>query len=450
MHEGSVATTEASSNRGRGFARRIAPLLAVGDVLVYWAMVWVAFEVRFLGHPSAYNVQAAYRLIPWGTVALLVVFWLSRLYVVPPESPEKTREQLVTAVTLQTMALGALTFLLGALGFPRTILLIGWPLNLLGLTLWRSGANRWVAGLLPVERVLVITTTLEEAQLALERLEGSGIPREVMVTHELPDGDTLAQADTVVMGTGLSDQEKQDLAMQAFARGIRVAVVPSVYEILLMGARLQQYGDLPTIELTGFALPVELQAYKRAMDLVLGLMLLVVLSPVLLLISALVVLTSGFPVIYRQERVGLGGRPFTLYKFRTMVPGAESGTGPVLATPGDPRVTRLGRWLRRFHLDELPQLVNVILGEMSLVGPRPERPPFVEQFSREYQAYPTRLLVKAGITGLAQVNGQYETRMQDKVRLDLVYARRYTIATDFLLLVRTIARAIAEGISGQR
>ena len=184
------------------------------------------------------------------------------------------------------------------------------------------------------------------------------------------------------------------------------------------------------------------EALKRAVDLSGGAVLVVVCAPIMALVAALIKLDSRGSIMFSQERVGRYGRPFTIRKFRTMVHNAESSTGPVWARPeDDPRVTRLGRFLRRTHLDELPQLFNVITGHMSLVGPRPERPCFVETLRQAVPAYDSRHFVKPGMTGLAQVHYRYDQSLQDvrrKVRFDLLYVRRMCLSLDLRILAWTM------------
>ena len=185
-------------------------------------------------------------------------------------------------------------------------------------------------------------------------------------------------------------------------------------------------------------------AVKRALDVVLASLLLLLLSPLLLVVALLVRLTSRGPALHRQERVGLDGRVFTMLKFRTMVEGAESATGPVFAVPGDPRRTPAGPFLRRFSLDELPQLWNVLRGDMSLVGPRPERPEFVEQFRRSLPGYMLRHSLRSGVTGWAQVNGlRGRSGIEERLAFDLDYARRWSLLFDVEILLRTVLQVLA-------
>ena len=182
---------------------------------------------------------------------------------------------------------------------------------------------------------------------------------------------------------------------------------------------------------------------KCVFDIAVAGILLALLSPVIGVVALLIRLCNGPGVIFRQVRVGKGGRLFLMYKFRTMKPDAEAETGPIWAAENDPRCTRLGRILRRTYLDELPQLLNVIKGEMSLVGPRPERPHFVEQLSCQLPEYSKRLEVKPGITGLAQVEYGAEHNLSDtrtKLDLDLTYIRKMCWSTDFRILLATLGK----------
>jgi lipopolysaccharide/colanic/teichoic acid biosynthesis glycosyltransferase len=184
---------------------------------------------------------------------------------------------------------------------------------------------------------------------------------------------------------------------------------------------------------------------KRGLDCVLAATLLVVSAPVVLAAMALVKLTSRGPMTYTQTRVGYGGRPFTIYKIRTMIDNCESLTGPRWAVPGDPRVTAVGGLLRKLHIDELPQLVNVLRGEMSLVGPRPERPEFVTQLERDIPHYQARHAVVPGITGLAQLHLPPDTEVahvERKLTHDLYYARHVGLWLDLTILAGTALKVL--------
>ena len=201
------------------------------------------------------------------------------------------------------------------------------------------------------------------------------------------------------------------------------------------------------------------EALSRAMNLALGGIALALLSPLFVLVAIAIKLTSRGPIFYTQTRVGidrrgrrelairerrlqdLGGAAFTIFKFRSMYVNAEGKSGAVWATVNDPRVTPLGRFMRKFRVDELPQLINVVKGDMNIVGPRPERPSIVARLREDIREYPLRQRVKPGITGLAQINQNYDSCLEDvrsKVRYDLEYLRRQSLAEDLLIMAKTI------------
>ncbi|MCE9637255.1 MAG: exopolysaccharide biosynthesis polyprenyl glycosylphosphotransferase [Planctomycetes bacterium] len=223
-----------------------------------------------------------------------------------------------------------------------------------------------------------------------------------------------------------------------------VRLVPDLGDAVLVNAGAAMVGGIPIISLHERPHYGWRAASKRALDAVLALALLVVLSPVLVVVALLVMATSPGPVVFIQERMGLDGRAFRMLKFRTMRVGAEDASGPVFARPSDPRTTRVGRFLRRFSLDELPQLWNVLLGEMSLVGPRPERAPFIEEFRGRFPGYMLRHTVKAGMTGWAQVHGlRGGCSLEDRLRYDLEYVDRWSLSFDIEILARTAYQVVA-------
>ncbi|NQU44951.1 sugar transferase [bacterium] len=237
---------------------------------------------------------------------------------------------------------------------------------------------------------------------------------------------------------------RRELLGKAFAecqkRMVEVKIVPDVTELLFSHVSIEEVDGLPILGLRSTPLQGWHVILKRGFDLFGSGLLLLLFAPVMLLLAALVKRDSSGPVFYRQQRVGADGRHFWLIKFRTMLVDAEKQTGPVFSTPDDPRQTRIGRLLRQTHLDELPQLLNVLKGEMSLVGPRPERPFFVEQFRAEIPWYMARHRIKSGMTGWAQVSGQtgYEGTISERLRHDLVYIENWSVLFDLKVLFLTL------------
>jgi Undecaprenyl-phosphate glucose phosphotransferase len=222
---------------------------------------------------------------------------------------------------------------------------------------------------------------------------------------------------------------------------VGIHLLPDAYGLASMRGGIEEFEGVPIIHLRESPLYGWNGVIKRGLDLVVGSLALVLLSPVLLGVALAVKLTSPGPALLRQERMGLDGRAFSMLKFRTMRADAEAESGPVWATPDDQRRTRIGAVLRRFSLDELPQLLNVLRGDMSLVGPRPERPVFVETFRHRIPGYMLRHKVKAGMTGWAQINGwRGNTSLEKRIEYDLYYIERWSLGFDLAILVKTIWR----------
>lgn len=232
------------------------------------------------------------------------------------------------------------------------------------------------------------------------------------------------------------------LRIMSLCVGSRVIfrIVPDLYDIVSGHKTGQVYG-FPLIRLFPEPMDAGQRFLKRLFDIVISFVVLMGFLPLWILVAVSIKLTSRGPVLFRQRRIGKGGKKFVLYKYRSMIEDAEKDTGPVWAQKGDRRVTKVGRVLRRIRLDEIPQLVNVLKGEMSLVGPRPERPYFVKKLAQEIPLYSRRLNVKPGLTGWAQIKHNYDASLDDvreKVKYDLYYIENMSLSLDLKILTRTI------------
>ena len=222
---------------------------------------------------------------------------------------------------------------------------------------------------------------------------------------------------------------------------VDVKVVPDLLQVIALRARLEDLDGIPVININDVPLQGFNSIVKRTIDVLISLAALVVLTIPFAVIAALIKLTSRGPVFYRQERMGLDGTAFMIYKFRSMYDDAERETGPVFASDNDPRRTPIGKVLRRSNIDELPQLYNALRGEMSIVGPRPERPNFVAQFKHRIPQYMLRHKVKAGITGWAQVNGwRGNTSIEKRIEYDLYYIENWSVRLDLKIMWLTVLR----------
>lgn len=247
---------------------------------------------------------------------------------------------------------------------------------------------------------------------------------EVILTHDTFQHDLIPDLITTINGSP-----------------VIIQILPDMAEAVTGLGRTENIYGLPLIRVNPDIMAPWMAAAKRLGDLLAASAVIMLTFPLLLVIGLLVKLGSTGPAIFSQERVGYKGRHFTIHKFRTMFDNAEENSGPVWATPNDPRITPLGRFLRRFRLDELPQMWNILNGDMSFVGPRPERPHFVDLLKEEFAFYHRRLLVRPGLTGWAQIRGNYDNSLDDvgsKLKNDLFYIENMSIRLDLKILLLTI------------
>jgi len=444
-------------------------ILAAGDLLACLLAYLFAFVLRMLvpfpwtqGYlPYIRFGEVQHHWVEMLAAQLLVLYFLGLYETRAVMHPRHHLGAVVAAAMLQALLLVAVYFFRQDLLFPRSILVVLAVLNGALLFGWRVGCRRMMRRW-PRRRVLVVGSNVAATEV-LQTIRGHGwLGLDVVGTvvdggngarpptladvpvvgtrDELPLLLERHQVDEVIIAsdTGWQDELLDELARRAASRA-RISVVPSPFEILIGRRETLRLHDIPLIEVLDDTPADGAGALvKRIVDVTLAVVLVAVAAPVLLAVAAAIGLTSTGPVIYRQTRVGKDGRAFVMYKFRTMHAEAERATGPVLARRHDPRVTALGRLLRGTRLDEFPQLWNVLRGDMSFVGPRPERPEFVERFEREVRGYASRLRVRPGLTGYAQVNGEYHTSAPTKLKYDLAYIHNRSLWLDFRILSETV------------
>lgn len=257
--------------------------------------------------------------------------------------------------------------------------------------------------------------------------------RDIITRHEIQDVLVAIEAE--------HRQDLVDVIAKVDYPDISLKLLPDFYQLVSGLNKTNQIFGLPIIEISPEPLPLWAKILKKLFDVVFSAVVLILLLPFLVIIAILIKATSEGPAIFRQKRVGMNEKTFTIYKFRTMYEDAEAESGPAWATENDPRITKIGYWLRRLRIDEIPQFLNVIKGDMSLVGPRPERPHFVNQFRTQIPLYSRRHRVRPGITGWAQVKWKYDTSFDDvkeKTKYDLYYVENVSLKMDAKILINTI------------
>ena len=248
----------------------------------------------------------------------------------------------------------------------------------------------------------------------------------------------MEQADNIYLFCSLTKELKSKIFSYCTFEGKRLYIVPEIFEITLRNSEVTFIGDIPVLTIEDFQLTESQRFAKRLADIVCSIIGIIVTLPITLLVSIGIKYEDKGPVLYKQERSGLNGRLFKVVKFRSMVVDAEKESGAVMAIENDQRITKIGTIMRSARIDEIPQFLNVLMGSMSLVGPRPERPVFVEKYNDKYPEYHLRQTVKPGITGLAQVKGNYTTSAENKLKFDLMYIKNYSMLLDIKILFQTV------------
>ena len=438
------------------------PAALAGDLVVAAFCLYAAFLLRtHVALPGTEGLlppeKVRYTFVNVALVMAAQAFFLSLfgLYRARERFREPLARLLLPALFFELLALSAVYFLAFAQNylFPRSVLLVYILLDGVVLALWRTALDR----IFPQgSRRAVIVGSGRAASLiadAIRRHPWTGVEVLGVVGPEpagaadLPLLGPVERLTEIVERVGADEvivtpeeASWKDQISERVPRGFQadLLVWPSPFETMIGRLRFRIVGDLPLLEANMKPHEGVAGAIKRAFDVVVSAAGLIVASPILLAAAIAVAATSRGGVFYQQERVGREGRPFRLWKLRTMRREAEEETGAVLSAPGDPRVTPVGRWLRATRFDEIPQLWNVLAGDMSLVGPRPERPEFTRQFAETVAGYRLRLSARPGLTGLAQVSGDYATEPEIKLRYDLAYLNNWSLGLDLSILLRTL------------
>jgi len=451
--------------------RRLDFWVRFTTIVVDMAMASAAFYLSYLLR-NALPIPTRLHLGPFSdyvpqqvifVLSLLGTFFVLRLYHLHRGgSRVDLLYRLLSGTSIAALVATALSFLVSRpdQDLTRGLVIYNWALSLILVALGRALVT-WVSNYLHrryPERLLLVGTG-DVAQMVLQKTQQGRLGYRVI---GFVDGDSPATeiAGVPVLGTradlgrivrqqhaeevvialpNASHDELLDMISACENERATVRIFPDLFQIIATELEISDLDGLPLLQVRNVALRGWKATVKRAMDIVGSSVALVVLSPLMMLVALAIRLESKGPVFYAQTRVGLDGKPFPCLKFRSMRVDAEAATGPVWATENDPRRTKVGNVLRRTSIDELPQFINVLLGEMSLVGPRPERPVFVEQFKAVVPRYMDRHKEKAGMTGWAQVNGlRGDTSIVERTKYDIYYIENWSILFDIKIMVRTV------------
>ena len=426
-------------------------VLKVLELILYICIIHFGYYIAFkleLFSPLGYdqrNIEAYIKIMPYITISIIFILLFNNVF----KMIKKSFIEIIATMSIVSIMINIITlsiaFFSREFALPRSLIVQAVFIHL-GLLvtikyifvqiLRKSRGIKEILIVAPIESKEIIVTKILSSSNNMDRVR-------YYVDPEKGDYDKLIyKVDKIFISDLLDTKVKDEIITKSITLNKSLYIVPKTFEIAIYNSDIIQFSDIPTFKVENLQLSLEKMVTKRIFDIIFSLMGIIVFSPLILITSLLILVTDGRPVFYTQERVTINNKKFRIIKFRSMVKDAEKTTGAVWASHNDDRVTPIGKLIRRFWLDELPQLFNVLKGDMSLVGPRPERPFFIDEFSKDIPNFNYRLTVKAGVTGLAQILGKYSTTPEYKIKYDLMYIRNASIYYDILIIVETIKKII--------
>ncbi len=321
-------------------------------------------------------------------------------------------------------------------------LILGMLFQFVVIVVWAFISGYIIRNIYPAKNVVMLYGSEKPARMLMEKMSSRADKYRFAEMINVDKGfdyitSRLDRYDAVVI-CDTPNEIRNDLLKYCFRHSIRTYLVPKISDIIVRGGENMELFDSPLILSRNYGLSIEQRFIKRTFDIILSSVGIIIASPFMLITAIAIKLCDKGPVLYKQKRLTIDHKEFNLLKFRSMVVNAESDGIARLASNNDSRVTPVGKIIRKIRFDELPQLFNIFKGDMSVVGPRPERPEISEQYEKQMPEFSFRLKVKAGLTGNAQVVGKYNTTPYDKLKLDLMYIEKFSISFDILLILKTI------------
>lgn len=441
--------------QGRNFPMSRKLILLLGDVsitiLVYlFVTTFILKRGSLLSNFDLYQGMLLVQVILTG-----LLFNINGLYTIERKRFAEILLSVAVSMASVFILMMALTFFIREFALSRGVLLWSAALDFLLLAVWRYVSWRFIIGQQVIRGVMILGSE-EECTHVYNRLRMQpqlAMELKAVCTDLLKsDWERAAEAmDVLIICSDMRLKDKARIVHYCNTHNKQALLIPNSYEVFCSGAELDKIDDIPLFRPQQLNPTLEQRSLKRLLDIAVALFGFVCALPFMIAAAIAIKLFDPGPVLYSQVRTGRYEKPFRVYKFRTMRVDAEKHSGPMLAQENDPRITKLGRFLRAVRLDELPQIWNVLVGDMSIVGPRPERPFFVEQFKKEIPEYAYRHNVKPGITGMAQVYGKYNTTAYDKLVYDLMYIQHCSIKMDLIIIIQTVrvlfTKSATEGAS---
>ncbi len=435
-----------------GFNRTFKFGAAFVDILLYHLSFILTFLIRYTGARPTFNYSAYLSALPYIMIAFVIINIFSGIYTLYNKRFIDMFSTTLISQVMMSVIVTAMTFYGRWFAFPRSIILLNLFVSTIVLFIWRVILLELYIKNSGTSKVMIIGDKANCAQ-AVANFKSSQSRQykvqSVSVDNYMKNIKNHVDEIDVFYFLGFQSLTQQNEILSYLTLKDKRIFLDTTFEnILRVNNRIMNIDDESLITISKFEISPENDTIKRIFDVVISLFMIIITSPIMLGAAIAIKLNSKGPILYKQVRVTKGQKEFEIYKFRSMRTDAEELSGPVLADAEDPRITTVGKYLRSLRIDELPQLFNVLKGEMSLIGPRPERPFFVEQFQKENPYYYLRHTVRAGITGYAQVYGKYSTGYNHKLRFDLLYIKNYSLIMDIQILFQTV-KILFDKVSSQ-
>ena len=413
--------------------------ILVGILTAVFAYVWYAYY-------STQIILPYYRRGNWVliTIYALLVWLFFRVYGGFKLGYLKKTDMLYSQLISITAVDFVAYFLISLIGrdFMRvTPMIVLTLIDLCFISVWTLVIGKIYFIIYPPRKLIILYGSHQAAALVLkmsQRVDKYMICESISINEPEDKIRELILKYEGVIICDIPAELRNDYLKFCYENSVRAYIAPKISDIIIRGADDIRLFDTPLLLCRNYGLDVEQRTLKRLFDIVFSLFAILFFSPIMIFSAIAIKLHDGGPILFKQKRLTIDGKVFNVLKFRSMVVDAEKLSGPVLASEDDPRITPIGKFLRKFRLDELPQLLNILKGDMSVVGPRPERPELSEEYKKEMPEFEFRLKVKAGLTGYAQVIGVYDTVPYDKLKMDLMYIENYSFRMDLQIILMTI------------
>ncbi|WP_257675386.1 sugar transferase [Clostridium felsineum] len=414
-------------------------LSIVLEIFIVAFSIYLAYMVKFKFSPPKFNYAPFERSLPFTVIVYMAFMYIFGLVDILKKSLWEIVYSIFLTVIMLFVFTMAITFSLRGFSYPRLVILLSSVFQFVFLSIFKCLWWKLERKVYGNKNVVIIGENGENiAKKILLKHDDLYSINSIIKNYTKDKENIVEEADIVLISDDLDENTKSEIIKQSMYMNKNIFIIPSVTDIAFYKANFEQIDDVPILKVDTLELSSEQKTVKRLLDIVVAIIATVVFSPFLIILPIIIKCTDGGSPFYFQERVTDGGKKFKLVKFRSMIENAERNSGPVLVTENDSRITKIGKIMRATRLDEIPQLFNILKGDMSIVGPRPERPFYVEKFEREIPDYKYRTFVKAGLTGLAQVLGKYNTTPEDKIKYDIMYIKNYSILLDIKLIIQTV------------